>query len=267
MSATRHIVPVLLTAMIAISGCCTKPLHKEAGVAVTGDKSNNLILYVITVLPDVMKRTKYFYNDKFVFEKYSGANCLIINYTEFNQELLDKLKPWAIIHSGGDATEAFLKEPIFFDETYKKTVMTTDIPQLALCRAFQVIAKYYNADVGILRLVSEGKDPTRDLKQIGKYYFEVGIRKVNVVKKEDPFFKGLGPVIEVREGHRNEIKSISDPLELIASNDCCKIQAWKHKDKPFYGTQFHPEWKGIVPDGIVIIKNFFALAKKHAYNQ
>ena len=48
---------------------------------------------------------------------------------------------------------------------------------------------------------------------------------------------------------------------LLASNENCKIQAMRHKERPIYGTQFHAEnWEEPYLHGRQIISNFFSLA-------
>ena len=39
----------------------------------------------------------------------------------------------------------------------------------------------------------------------------------------------------------DEVAKLPDDFELLASSKDCKVQAMKHKNKPFYGLQFHPE--------------------------
>ena len=50
-------------------------------------------------------------------------------------------------------------------------------------------------------------------------------------------------------------------FRLLASNDCCRLQAMGHLRRPLYGVQFHPElYTDYYPDGRQILRNFFAMA-------
>jgi GMP synthase (glutamine-hydrolysing) len=52
-------------------------------------------------------------------------------------------------------------------------------------------------------------------------------------------------------------------LELLASSKECKVQMIKHRDRPLYGTQFHPEiYDDEHPHGKTLLQNFFRLASR-----
>jgi GMP synthase (glutamine-hydrolysing) len=50
--------------------------------------------------------------------------------------------------------------------------------------------------------------------------------------------------LNVHENHKQEIKyakSLEEIFDIYASSEDCKVQAIKHKNRPIYGVQFHPE--------------------------
>jgi GMP synthase (glutamine-hydrolysing) len=55
-------------------------------------------------------------------------------------------------------------------------------------------------------------------------------------------------------------------FELLADSASCEVEAVKHRTKPFYGVQFHPERiiiKGDThPEGHRIIANFYQTTVK-----
>ena len=50
-------------------------------------------------------------------------------------------------------------------------------------------------------------------------------------------------------------------MVLLADSASCEVEAVKHKSKPFYGVQFHPERINVKseshPEGHKVIENFF----------
>jgi len=48
----------------------------------------------------------------------------------------------------------------------------------------------------------------------------------------------------------------------MASTTECRVQAIKHRQKPIYGTQFHPEsYDDQHQDGKTVLNNFFRIAR------
>jgi GMP synthase (glutamine-hydrolysing) len=87
---------------------------------------------------------------------------------------------------------------------------------------------------------------------------EFGLAKIRVIE-EDDLFKGLPKEFLVWESHNDEVKEVSG-FTVLAVSDNCAIQAMKHKSKPFYGVQFHPEVNN-TEHGSEILKNFVGMVK------
>ena len=53
---------------------------------------------------------------------------------------------------------------------------------------------------------------------------------------------------------------------LLADSTSCEVEAVKHKTKPFYGVQFHPERITIGNEkhleGHIVIENFYKIVKR-----
>ena len=95
------------------------------------------------------------------------------------------------------------------------------------------------------------------------YFKEWGVYPVRIVKA-DPLFRGLGKLIRVQEYHYWEVKRLGPELQLLASSQHCQVQAFRHRTKPIYGTQFHPEaFSEAYRDGATVLQNFFAVARTH----
>ncbi|MCH5378095.1 MAG: gamma-glutamyl-gamma-aminobutyrate hydrolase family protein, partial [Planctomycetes bacterium] len=89
---------------------------------------------------------------------------------------------------------------------------------------------------------------------------EWGFTPVQIVRR-DPLFEGLPEEVVVREAHAYHVVQVPDGFELLASTAECKVQAFKHRQRLVYGTQFHPEVNDDDhPHGRAILENFFRLA-------
>ena len=81
------------------------------------------------------------------------------------------------------------------------------------------------------------------------------------ILKYNEIFKGVPETSTVWESHNDEVKFIPEDFDLLAESDNCKIQAMKHKKKPFYGLQFHPEVEH-TEYGQKIFKNYADICEK-----
>lgn len=84
---------------------------------------------------------------------------------------------------------------------------------------------------------------------------EAGDFEIEILK-DDPLFSGLSQKITVKQLHNDSI-TLPNDFELLATSRTCKNQMMKHKTKPLYTCQFHPEFYN--QD---LIRNFFASIKK-----
>jgi GMP synthase (glutamine-hydrolysing) len=73
-----------------------------------------------------------------------------------------------------------------------------------------------------------------------------------------PIFEKLPTTFDMMEDHCESI-SIPENFELVASSDACVNESMRHKEKPFFGVQFHPEVSGNF--GRTVFENFIQLTK------
>lgn len=73
---------------------------------------------------------------------------------------------------------------------------------------------------------------------------------------DDPLFDGLEKSLNVRQMHNDSVTLPTD-FELLATSPSCRNQLMKHKQKPLYTCQFHPEFNN--PE---IIQNFVRICKR-----
>ncbi len=104
-------------------------------------------------------------------------------------------------------------------EVYVKEL---SVPILGICLGHQLLAKIFGGDVGKGRIGG---------------YAEVEVRLV----EKDEIFEGLPEKLKVWASHADEVKKLPECFKLLATSDICKIEAMRHKSKPIYGVQWHPE--------------------------
>lgn len=221
-----------------------------------------MILYVIT---DTAARYRKdsgagWFRISRLLEKLSGAPCLMLHYKQISIDLLAAIRPWAICHSGN--TTDFSEYDVLENKKYRQVILDYNAAQIGFCGGHQIMAYFFGSTLGPMRRLKPNEP---DISPYSPGYFkEWGIYPVRIVAK-DPLFAGCGNIIRVQEYHRDEVKKLGAPLKLLASSAECRVQAFRHREKPLYGTQFHPEQSPKnFPAGLKILKNFFRIAKNHS---
>jgi GMP synthase (glutamine-hydrolysing) len=87
-----------------------------------------------------------------------------------------------------------------------------------------------------------------------------GFAPVDVVDGSD-LLRGCGPSFEVRKRHDDEVKELPGDFRLLATSATCGVEAIAARDRPWWGTQFHPEaWDEEHPVGRLVVERFLELA-------
>jgi GMP synthase (glutamine-hydrolysing) len=115
-------------------------------------------------------------------------------------------------------------------------------PVLGICAGHQYMARFFG-----------GEAKPAEKPEFGKVEL--------IVLKKDRIFDGVPEKSIVWLSHNDEVSKLPEDFELLASSDNCEIQAMKHKDKPFYGLQFHPEVEH-TDFGEQIFNNFVKICEK-----
>ena len=118
-----------------------------------------------------------------------------------------------------------------------------DFPILGICAGHQFMARFFGGEV-----------KTSKIPEFGKI-------ELTVFKEDDPLFEGVPKESIVWESHNDEVSVLPEEFELLAESESCKIQAMRHKEKTFYGLQFHPEVEH-TEYGEQIFKNFVKICSK-----
>ncbi|WP_428416641.1 glutamine-hydrolyzing GMP synthase [Phocicoccus schoeneichii] len=147
---------------------------------------------------------------------------------------IDEIKafnPKAIVLSGGPRS-------VYKDDAYTvdPEIFNLGIPVLGVCYGMNLIVHNTGGEVGPREEAFSGVDTLK-------------------LDSSVELFKGLDNEEEVVMSYHDEVKSIGEDYEVIATTDRNAFAAIKHKDLPIYGIEFHPESKHTV-NGDVFIKNF-----------
>ncbi len=118
-----------------------------------------------------------------------------------------------------------------------------DIPILGICAGHQYMARHFGGTV------KPSKIP------------EFGQVELRLCKDDDFLFKNVLKKSIVWESHNDEVTVLPKDFINLAESDNCKIQAIRHKKKPLYGLQFHPEVEH-TQFGEQIFQNFIELCDK-----
>ncbi|HOJ39017.1 MAG TPA: gamma-glutamyl-gamma-aminobutyrate hydrolase family protein [bacterium] len=191
-------------------------------------------------------------------EELAQDACLILHYSRVSLKTIKRIQPWAICHSG--SATLFEEYDVLKNSAYRQVVRTCCVPQIGFCGGHQVIAKFFGSSLGPIRKLR----PTEpDLSSYRPGYFkEWGFWPVTVVRR-DPLFAGCPRTFRVPQAHFCEVKKLGAELVLLASSKDCRVQAFRHRTRPIYGTQFHPENANeAYPHGTQILRNFFHLARE-----
>lgn len=115
-------------------------------------------------------------------------------------------------------------------------------PVLGICAGMQMLVR---AQGGV---VSAAERPVR------------GFDAIDVVDDSD-LLAGLPSRVHVFQSHEDEVTVLPAGFRILASSDACAVEAIAAKDRPWWGTQFHPEaWDDDHPAGRAIVERFAALA-------
>ncbi len=148
---------------------------------------------------------------------------------------IEEKDPAGIILGGGPSLER--------SGNSHEYVTKLNCPILGICLGHQIMAQAYGAEVGAAGIESYAKI------------------EINILQEND-IFKGLGPTMEVWASHKDEVRTLPEEFEVLATSSICDIEAIKHLEKPLYGIQFHPEVHH-TQKGPQLFENFYEVCKRY----
>ena len=173
-------------------------------------------------------------------DEQADVNIVIIHFLDVNTEIIDSLDPRAVILTG-------YKQPLStYDFAEMKGLFSflreTELPVLGICGGHQFIGKAFGSEIVPLGSLEKG-------------FFEV------TLEQDDPILAGLSSPIYTFLWHELQVDPLPEDFILLGSGDLCEIQIMRHRTKPIYGVQFHPEYSSRkYHDGVIIFRNFLKIA-------
>jgi GMP synthase (glutamine-hydrolysing) len=115
-------------------------------------------------------------------------------------------------------------------------------PVLGICAGMQILVRARGGVVGT------AERPVR------------GFGPIDVVD-DTGLLAGLAPRFDAFQSHEDEVTRLPDGFRVLASSEACAVEVIAADDRPWWGTQFHPEeWSDEHPAGREIIASFGKLA-------
>ncbi|MDH5377457.1 MAG: chorismate-binding protein, partial [Gammaproteobacteria bacterium] len=171
-------------------------------------------------------------------ERLSGITPMVFKNDEISVEAVKKIDPLALVISPGpgrpDRAHDVGIAPHLLQEL--------DVPVLGVCLGYQLMAHLCGAKIALAIEAMHG-------------------RLSAVSHLQDPLFENIPSTFNVVRYHSLIVENnLPSELQALATTDSGELMAVKHRSKPWWGVQFHPEsisteW------GDELIANFLRLAK------
>lgn len=174
--------------------------------------------------------------------------CVTVPYTKIQKDYQMSEGIGAVVISGSDMRITNPEDKAKFDGVVH-LIQNCSVPLLGVCFGHQLLCSAFGAKTGSLT------QPVIDK-------FE----DVNVIQTGDILSRfRRGQTVPLAQNHKDYVlKNSLDAagLNLLADSASCEVEAVKHKNRLFFGVQFHPERVTINGEthleGHKIIDNFYA---------
>ena len=150
---------------------------------------------------------------------------------DITAEELSKLGVKGLILSGGPASVYEKNAPKCDAKIFKMGV-----PILGICYGMQLGCKVLGAKI------------------VAAQRREYGRTNLSILDKSD-LFANMPDSTTVWASHGDQVGELGDDFVKLAATETCPFAAVRHKEKEFFGVQFHPEVSH-TPKGQLILKNF-----------
>ena len=113
------------------------------------------------------------------------------------------------------------------------------VPIMGICAGHQFMALFFG-----------GKAAPSEVPEFGKTTVSVD--------REDEILNGVEGPFQAWESHNDEVIELPPDFISLAHSESCTIQIMRHKERPLFGIQFHPEVEH-TEFGEQIFKNFLEI--------
>ncbi len=158
---------------------------------------------------------------------------------DVSEDDIRQFSPSGIILSGGPESVSDTGSP-----RAPKCVFELGVPVLGICYGMQTMAEQFGGRVACSNTSEFGYAQIRTLGEAGLLH--------DIRDHIDDEGRSL---LDVWMSHGDKVVELPEGFELMAETDNCPIAGMAHKDKPFYGIQFHPEVTHTL-QGIRIFEHF-----------
>jgi GMP synthase (glutamine-hydrolysing) len=160
--------------------------------------------------------------------------CEIVRH-DITAERLRELGPKGLILSGGPASVYAAGAPQCDPQLFE-----LGIPVLGICYGMQLACQALG-----------GKVQSHPAREYGRAQCTIH----NDSRDGDDLFAGISRQTQVWMSHGDQVDRVSEDFESLAATGTCPHAAVKHRRRPIYGLQFHPEVTH-TPEGKTILSNF-----------
>ena len=169
---------------------------------------------------------------------FLGEQNIEYRFTDHNEPLAVKPeeKVEGIILSGGKGNPF---EPLNLTTNFV-AMMNFEVPILGLCLGYEIIAVAYMGKI----------------RKMEKY--QKKLQTVRILQPDDPIFRGLiSREVVLRKQHQYQVTKLPPGFVKLGESEACDIEIIRHREKPIYGFQSHPEVSGV--NGFLIMRNFLTM--------
>jgi len=150
---------------------------------------------------------------------------------DITAEELSRLAPKGLILSGGPASVRDRNAPKCDEKIFE-----LGVPILGICYGMQLGCRILGAEI------------------VAAQSREYGRTNLSILDKSD-LFANMPDSTTAWASHGDQVGELGDDFVRLAATSTCPFAAVRHKQKRFFGVQFHPEVSH-TPKGSLILKNF-----------
>jgi GMP synthase (glutamine-hydrolysing) len=200
-----------------------------------------------------------------VIKDFSGnPQGLIYHFSEINVDLIAQLHPEFIVLSPqGTPWCRYTGQKAVDLQNFLWTLLVAaedfHVPVLGVCGGHQALSLAFGGKVGPIRGGEDDCMPYSRDRQSGTVVLSQ--------TTQDPIFEGIDEEFRMVESHYDEVKTLPPDFVLLAWDRMSPHQIIRHRHRPVYGIQGHPESSlGSKSAGARLLRNFLDIAKNYNEN-